>query len=376
MKEYFLFLKDKSILSAIAITLLVEISLQAGCYKNLLKKNSYASNVNRITDHALEKKSEIDPDILIVGTSLAYEGLSTQTLNEQLKPLGLKAQSIAIPGAELIVQGLALEKVLDKFKRVKYIIHVNEIEMPWTLGIVFSQATLSMASELNRKRAVEKFYQDEYSIGLQELSYIILRLWAYRKDIGEFLLNPEKRIKDIGKSKKAQKENLYAYENNYLESLSPYQFKTIPECLAITKDNSQIPIGSNPFHREAIFKTCKLASESVLSLEESESTRLYHRRLSNFYQLLQEKNIKVINVFPPISDYLGNFQYAARVLFWKDKYKDVLGEKIFDLTEAIPKEDNASYFYDIVHLNKKGMEVFTNKLGASLYSYLEEKEKK
>ncbi len=374
MKEYFLFLKDKSVISALVILLLFEIFLQAGFYKNFLKKNSYASNVNRITDHALDKQSEIDPDILIVGTSLAYEGLSIKALNETLKPLNLKAQTIAIPGAELIVQGLALEKVLSKFKRVKYIIHVNEIEMPWTLGIVFSQATLSMASELDRKRAIERLYEDEYKIGFEELSYIILRLWAYRKDIGEFLLNPEKRIKDIGKSKKAFKENLYTYENNYIESLNLYQFKSIPECLTITKDNSNIPLGSNPFHREAIFKTCKLAGESVLSLEENESTKLYHRRLGNFYKIIKDRNIKVINVFPPISEYLGNFQYAARVLFWKDKYKDVLGEKIFDLTEVIPKEDNATYFYDIVHLNKKGMNAFTEKLGESLLAYFKEKE--
>ena len=374
MKEYFLFLKDKSILSAFTIIFLIEIFLQLGIYKNVLKKNSYASNVNRITDHALNKQSEIDPDILIVGTSLAYEGLSIRTLNDKLKPLNLKAQTIAIPGAELIVQGLALEKVLEKFKRVKYIIHVNEIEMPWTLGIVFSQATLSMASELNRKRAIERLNEDEYKIGFEELTYIILRLWTYRKDIGEFILNPEKRIKDISKSKKAFQENLYTYENKYLESLSLYQFQSVQECLKLTKDNSQIPLGSNPFHREAIFKTCKLAEESVLSLEENESTKLYHRRLGNFYKILKDRNIKVINVFPPISVYLGNFQYAARVLFWKDKYKDVLGEKIFDLTEVIPVADNASYFYDIVHLNKKGMHLFTENLSDSLFLYFKERQ--
>ncbi|HMV42850.1 MAG TPA: hypothetical protein PK079_23010 [Leptospiraceae bacterium] len=374
MKEYILFLKDKSILSALVVLILFELFLQAGFYKSFLKKNSYASNVNRITDHSLGKQSELDPDILIVGTSLAYEGLSMQALNERLKPLNLKAQSIAIPGAELIVQGLALEKVLNKFKRVKYIIHVNEIEMPWTLGIVFSQATLAMAGELDRKRAIEKFYEDEYNISYADIAYILIRLWAYRKDLGEFILNPEKRIKDLGKAKKAFKDNLYSYENNYQESLSLYHFKNVKECLTITKDNTNIPQGSNPYHREAIAKTCKLAEESVLSLEENGSTELYQRRLKNFYKILRDRNIQVINVFPPVSNYLEDFQYGKRVLFWKDKYKDVLGEKIFDLTEIIPKEDNANYFYDIVHVNQKGMRVFTDRLGESLLAYLKEKE--
>ncbi|HRG48697.1 MAG TPA: hypothetical protein PLG41_21000, partial [Leptospiraceae bacterium] len=164
------------------------------------------------------------------------------------------------------------------------------------------------------------------------------------------------------------------YENNYIENLSLYKFQDLKECLKITKDNTNIALGSNPFHREAIFKTCKLAGESVLTLEENESTKLYSRRLDNFYKILKKRNIKVINVFPPISEYLGNFQYAARVLFWKEKYKDVLGEKIIDLTQAIPKENNESYFYDIVHVNKKGMTVFTEKLSDSLILYFKERQ--
>ena len=87
MKEYLKFFLDKSFLSALIIIFLIEGSFQLGCYKNFLKKNSYASNVTRITDHALSKKNELDPDILILGTSLAYEGISMRLLNEKLTSL-------------------------------------------------------------------------------------------------------------------------------------------------------------------------------------------------------------------------------------------------------------------------------------------------
>lgn len=47
--------------------------MQFGCYKPFIKRNSYAANVNRITEHILDHQSELDPDILIVGTSLAMK---------------------------------------------------------------------------------------------------------------------------------------------------------------------------------------------------------------------------------------------------------------------------------------------------------------
>lgn len=370
MKEYILFLKDKSVVSAIIIILLIEASMQFGCYNKLLKKSSYASNVNRITDHVLSKKNELDPDILIMGTSLAYEGISLKQLNEKLKPLHLKAQSIAIPGAELLVQQLAVEKVLTEFKNVKYIIHVNEAEMPWTVGTILSTPTLAMASEFNRIREVEKIKEDEYTISMQEYFYIVLKLWAYRHDLADFILNPEKRIKDISRARTIYEENLYAYENKNQESLELYAFHDLDSAIELTKNNAPIANGSNQYHKDAIYKTCKLAKETNVTLDETPSTLLFKKRLTNFYSVLRKKNIKIINVFPPLSIYLGHFQHKKRIEFWKEKYKIILGTGILDLTDCIPKENNASYYYDIVHANQKGMKIFTDTLGESFIHYL------
>ena len=113
MKEYLKFFLDKSFLSALIIIFLIEGSFQLGCYKNFLKKNSYASNVTRITDHALSKKNELDPDILILGTSLAYEGISMRLLNEKLTSLNLKAQTIAILSSRKSVRRIQKRKVCD-----------------------------------------------------------------------------------------------------------------------------------------------------------------------------------------------------------------------------------------------------------------------
>lgn len=374
IKEFFKFFKDPAILNGIAIILIIEMLLQLGVYKKFLKKNSYASNVNRITEHAISKKKELDPDILIVGTSLAYEGISLRLLNEKLSSLNLKAQSIAIPGSELIVQQLALEKALKEFNNVKYIIHVNEPEMPWTVGSEVSLPTLAMVSSLDRISAIKKFKEHEYIITHKEISYILIRLWAYRHDIGDFILNPNKRLKDIRKATSAS-QNLYTYENSNQESLELYSFQNIEEALAVTKNNSPIAMGSNEHHRDSIYKTFLLAKDTNITLEETISTQIFKKRISNLYQYINSKNIKIINVFPPISNYVTHFKRDERIEFWLKNVNEISRNKIIDLTDSIPQENNASYFFDAVHPNQKGMFKFTEKLGETLIVFLKEEAK-
>ena len=372
IKEYLHFLKDKSILTAILVLILIETFFQLGFYNKFLKKNSYASNVNKITEHAIAKQTELDPEILIVGTSLAYEGISLRLLNEKLSPLNLKAQSIAIPGSELIVQQLALRKALGKFKNVKYVIHVNEPEMPWTVGTEISLPTLAMTSALDRIDAIQTFKEYDYQITFGNISYLLIRLWAYRHDLADFILDPLKRIKSVGRAEAIHKENLYIYENSNLESLELYSFNNLKEAIEVTGYNSPIAIGSNEYHKEAIYKTCALAQDTNITLEETGSTKLFRKRISIFYKEIKSRNIKIINVFPPISNYVTHFNHEDRITFWKKHFKEELGEKILDLTDIIPQEKNASYFYDVVHPNQKGMFLFTKELGEALIGYLKE----
>ncbi|MCE9499986.1 MAG: SGNH/GDSL hydrolase family protein, partial [Leptospira sp.] len=195
MTEFNKFYKDKRFYIPVIVILVFELLLQLGVYTPFLKKNSYASNVNRITNHVLSKQPELDPDILILGTSVAYQGLSVRILNEKLKSTGLKVQSIAIPGSELIVQDMAVEKVLPKFKNVKLVIHVGEITMPWVSQTELNLPTLAMIAEFNRIEAVRKSFENEYNIRGEDIFYILFRSIAYRRDMREFFLDPGKRIK-------------------------------------------------------------------------------------------------------------------------------------------------------------------------------------
>ncbi len=366
MKEYLLFFKEKSIWLAAIVMIALELLLQTGIYKPLLKKNSYASNVNRITDHPIYKKQQIEPNVLIVGTSIAYEGISLQRLNEQLQPIGLVAQTVAIPGADLMVQDLAIRKNLEQFPKVKYVIHVNEIQMPWVNQKVPSDAALSMISEFNRFDAIQKLKEDGYQTGISEISFVLFRLIGYRKDLGDLFLSLDKRLKDMGKAKKEREANLFVYENQYLPSMSLYPFKSLEECIQITGFGSAIPVGSDEYHRDAIHRTCKLAKDTILPLEKNETTQLYATRLSNMYKNIRSKNIQIINVFPPLPTYLDTEDAKKRIEFWKTEYKDIMSDSILNLYESIPIDGNSDYYYDMIHLNRKGMLLFTETLAKEL----------
>ncbi len=362
------FLKDKSFLFALLIILLSESLLQFGCYRPFLKKSSYAQNVNHITETAVRSLPNLSPNLLIVGTSIAYEGISVKRLNEQLQGSGFVAQSIAIPGSELITQELALRKILSTNHNIKYIIHVNELQLPWVDRKKLIPSTLAMVSELDRISAIKRLNEDRYELEVGDYITLVSRWVAYRNDIADFILRPDKRLKEFGKSLKSKSDSFYAYENSYPFSLSQFKFQNLEDCKVETKKGSLIPEGSDRHHLDAIYKTCFLVADTKLTLESNELTDLFLLRLKNFYSYVRSQNIKIINIYPPVSSYLDLEDNDLRKEFWEKEFAEELNNQKFDLSRILPQEKNSDYFYDIIHLNQRGMEKFTDELARSILS--------
>ena len=330
----------------------MEILLQFGCYKPFLKKSSYAQTVNYITDTSISSLKTLKPNVLIIGTSIAYEGISLELLNEALKSNGIVVQSVAVPGSELIVQDLAIKKILSSENEIHTIIHINDLLFPWVDRVVLLDSTLSMIGELGRKDAIDDIANDEYRTTWEDYSFLFLKFVAYRRDIGDFILYPNKRIKDIGKEIKKNKKIFYAYDNSYEESMSSYKISSLEDCIKKTIAGSLIPEGSNHYHMDAIYRTCSLALGSKLTFD--------------LYKYIKSKNIKIINIYPPVPTLLDNNQYSKRIEFWEKEYANILSESRYDLSDSIPFENNTNYYYDMVHLNKKGKEIFTKHLAEKL----------
>lgn len=374
-KEYILFFKDKRLWVVILVLFIFELLLQLGFYKPFLKKNSYAANVNRITGHAVKMKHQLDPDILILGTSVAFEGLSVRILNEILEETGLKVQSLAIPGSELVVQYRVVERFLKEFPKTKLILHVMEAGMPWVDRNELVLPTLAMLSELGNFQAIPTVYDFEYIVTPQDLGYLIFKSIAYRRDMKDFLSEPHERIKFLGREWKEPNTKPWDYENHHTETVSAYNVRTVDECLEKTNPNNRdpIPTGSTERHKKMLYDTCKLSKDTTDETGKTERTDRYFRRMAKIYQLIPKEKIKVIHVFAPYSEIIYHFGKERRMPIWKEELnrvtKEVLGYNqadIIDLESLLDGPNNGDFCFDLIHLNQRGMEVFSKALGEIL----------
>lgn len=394
MKEFIKSIKDIRVLIPIIIFIVFEIILRSGFYTGFLKKNSYAANINRISNHVLNMQESHNPDILILGTSIAYQGLSTRILQEKIDPTGLKIQSIAIPGSELIVQNLISKKVLKDFNNVKYLIYVAEVTMPWVSQKSLGLPTLAMISEFPPFEVLPLLKEFEYSTsykvpvfdtilttnyGIQDLSFLFFKSIAYRRDFNDLLLDPGKRIKYITRDSRNINKNFYYFENTHEERMSSYNFENLDDCIQKTRDfgNPPYPENSNFDHKKAIFDTCALTQHTKVILEQTETTengdteltKLYFRRLSKVFDNYIPRGIKIITVFAPYSHTMGEIGGESKMQVWKRELNKLLGENnagIIDLQNLFSPGESDYYCYDTIHLNKDGMKKFSDSFGEIL----------
>lgn len=387
MTEFNRFYKDKRFYIPILVLLLFELILQTGIYRPLLKKKSYAANVNQIIGYMVDKKPVHDPDILIIGTSVAYQGLSLPILQERIKNTGFKIQSVAIPGSEQIVQSLAVEKVLREFNHVKLVIYVGEITMPWVSKTDLSLPTLAMIEEFDKVDAFPKIIDFEYDAGktfrdgwkidsgyithFDDWAYLLFKTIAYRRDMRDFIVDPGKRIKYLSKYYSSPKENFYEYENDKQEKMSDYPISNLEECINKTNpgNTDPIPPNSNYDHKRAIFDTCWVATHSTTVQTRTKETEIYFRRLSYIYSQIKNKNIKIINVFAPYSNIIDNqLGGEGRVQVWKEELEKINPPNsiLIDFRSVFNETNSNEYCYDVIHLNHNGAVLFSEALGKYL----------
>ncbi len=388
MTEFNKFYKDKRFYIPILVLIGFELLFQllAGFYKPYLKKKSYAANVNQIIGHITEKKQEHDPDILLIGTSVAYQGLSLPVLQEKIKDTGYKIQSVAIPGSELIVQSLAVEEVLKEFKNVKLVIYVGEITMPWVSKTDLTLPTLAMINEFDKIAALRKVREFEYESGkglgfllhYDDWAYLFFKSIAYRRDLNDFIVDPGKRLKYISRKNANPNLNFYEYENDKTEKMSDYHISNLADCMIKThptSNNDPIPQESNPDHKRAIFDTCWVATNSTASQVRTAETELYFKRLSYIYSHILEKDIKIINIFAPYSNIIDNqLGGAGRVQVWKEELAKINPPNavVVDFRNIFDGKNGDEYCYDVIHLNHNGAVLFSEALGDYLKNNLKE----
>ena len=134
---------------------------------------------------------------------------------------------------------------------------------------------------------LEKEFSTHY--GFSDMSYILFKTIAYRRDINDLILDPGKRIKYVVRDRANPNTNFYYYENDHTERMSSYDFQDLNDCVNKTRDfnNPPFPENSNIDHKKAIYDTCALSISTINHLEPAMNaptadtffTNLYFKRL-------------------------------------------------------------------------------------------------
>lgn len=372
-KELVRFLISPFVLIPLSILLALEIFLRTEIYKNLLKPMSYAANIIRI-QHVITN-SKIDPRILIVGTSVPYQGLLLDKLNEYGKEKKITFQSIATQGAFLDTQTLLLKYALQKKSSIQYIVHFADLDFPWQQRYELELSNRSMLAQFPLKETIPLLKNNLYKISNEDYRFFYIKILTYQSDLRNFVLHPYDRLKSISRNKKNQHPD-FSYINSSYYAISVYG-KTIEECkknayygISFYKDNIQI---TDEPHRRAVLDTCKIAEyDPSLEPGKSQWENLFFVRLSNLYRVAMENHKKLIVILPPYSKFMLHARKKEKSDFWIQSIQKISKEiNVLNLQFVLDDENNLDYFYDTIHLNRTGAEKFTKYFFDSLLTYID-----
>lgn len=362
MKNVFNILKDSRIWIPLLFLLGFELFMQSGLYTKLMQPRSYADNVSRIIRLTGQNR---DPNVLILGTSVAYQGIQMPLLNDLLARDGLTIESGACEGAKLETQHLIMRELLKRMPNVKTIVHVVEASHPGTARYHQDLANRSMAAQFNRFEALDVLSRHQLKLEPSDYTFFFIRSLTYQKDLRDFVLDPLDRFKGIGRRRKEELPG-QRYENRYTYKLSAYGAKSVADCIqkAGTADIAAMGIDvTDKHHRNAVRLTCQIVLWDPLTGPGNEQwTHLFFERLGVVYREIAERGMRIVVVFSPYSDLLPDLNAEYRMQVWRDglaAHAPAGSYTTVDMRHVLDGPNNGDYYYDTIHLNKFGADRFT-----------------
>ena len=397
------FLRDPRFFIPFGLLILLEIFLQSGLYSFLLQPRSYADNVSRIIRKAGDSK--LNPEILILGTSVAYQGINVRRLNELLKEQGLTAQNGACEGAKLMTQHMIYKMLRPKMPRLKTVVLVSEVSFPWAARYGMDWPNRSMIAQAPRNVSFPLMESYDTRLTLRDKIFFYVRMMTYQRDLRDFILDPLDRFKGIGR-RFEEKPSDYVYENKETYGISVFSSDNLHTCINKANLALQSPgeIGlkkikqckerkdgkadgeclkyeeclagekgacvSDSHHSQAAAHTCWVGTQDPMAMPGGDQwNSLFFKRLKIFHDEIRKDGLNIITVFAPYSTLIEDFNADKRLDIWRRNLKNIYGEKpfhILDLRRSLDGPGNGDLYYDTIHLNKFGAEKFTGELARAL----------
>lgn len=367
------FIKDPRFLIPALFLVGTEVFLQSGLYHYFLKPHTYAENVNRI-DRVVHS-SPIEPDALIVGTSVAYQGINLPLLNESFTKEPLSFQSIATEGAMLITQNTLYHSVKPRLQNLKTVIHVMEATMPWTARYDLDPANRSMLAQFPRISTIGRIRNYGYNLTWNDLSYIWVRSITYQADLKDLTLDPGGRLKRLGRKYREEARDDFPYVNEQPFGMDVFEPRDLKECMEMASQkhsevNEKGETVTDHHHIKAMYQTCELGLwDPMENIASEQWQELFFKRLARFYKEIFASGQRLIIIIPPYSRLIIDHHPEERNRLWKKYLDPILAghpHLILDLRRSLDRPDNLSLYYDTIHLNRKGSLIFTEILAKTL----------
>lgn len=375
MKTLLSYITDARFYIPFGLVVFLEVITQSGLYKHVLQPSSYADNVNRIVQTINE--SPLEANTLILGTSVAYQGINPPLLNQTLSGSGLIVQSGACEGALLETQHLIYKSVKGRFKNLKYVVHVAEVTFPWTARPTIDEANRGMVAQFPRSVYIPLLRDYEFQIRPTDYTFFLFGTITYQRDFRDFVLDPLDRIKGLGrKRKKAQSD--FVYVNSIPYGMDVYPAKDLQECIEVAslrkgpipEVNAEGVRITDRHHREAVLRTCEVGKRDPFSAPGGRVwNELFFHRLKRFYGEIQADGVQIITVFAPYSDLVSHLNADARRETWEKELSTYQNIPLIDLRRSLDKPEQRKFFYDTIHLNKNGANAFTEVLAKELRKF-------
>ena len=381
MKLSFKRILDPRILIPPALIILLELFLRTGLYEPFLKPKSSARNVLNVVTVA--QNSRVNPEMMVLGTSVAFQAVRLPYLNRLLENEGLVVQSGACESARLVTQHLIYRELKDK-PSLKTILHIVDPIFPWTVTRKPDPHNLSMALQFREQSAtLQLFKAYGIQLGASQRRAFQIRLLAYQKDLRDGLLNLPGRIKSLSRAAGKGRGDFY-YVNNNEYIFSGYRTESPRACVesvsrlprTLREDKSgdifdrQGRKVSDTYHRQTVGRTCEVVAQDYTLRPGSEFfENLFFERLAQFYAEIRGNGHKIITVFPPYAPVARGMNSDRIIDVWRKRLNAdprLRPEHILDLRDAINTETPERYYSDALHLNRHGAGIFTEALARKL----------
>lgn len=389
------YLKDVRFWIPALLVIGLELFLQTRLYDRfMLEKYSYADSIRRNVE--VIENSTVSPNALILGTSVAYQGLNVAELNTALaaENTEIVAQSAACEGCMLQTQHLLYRVLKERWPAANTIVHVADTTLSSKARYEFDVANGSMMAQFSSGEALDLLELHEFKTGYQEYFFFYIRSITHRSDLREFVLNPFRRIRTIGeRARETLPEYTHINDNRY----SYGAFSARGDLAACTRnaasgvDDDGRPVPEHKdgeeyqpalhrtdrHHRNAVQVTCGIAfhEKNFEPLGEAQWRELYFRRVQKLYDEIYADGRRVITIIPPYSDLIQHANTDERIARWRKNLARINAGREYafvDMRRSLNSFDSPEgrkYFYDVLHLNSEGSLVWTRKVAERLAEY-------